>query len=629
MSYISAPHDQVKELRERLVWMMIVICGIMLLLAGRLWELQILHGSYYLELSEQNRMRSVPIKAPRGLIFDRHGRIIVNNAPSLNLYLVRADMTDPETTIAEIGQVLGWSIEEIQRRMRVSGQSPVAPVLIKQGLSLSEAARLEAHRLTLSGVKIEVEARREYLYGTLASHLLGYVGEITAEQIDMNEAGHAAPGTIIGQSGVERAYDRQLRGRDGLKRIEVDALGYERQVVNAMAPSQGNDVILTIDLDLQRVAEESLGDRPGAVIVLDPKNGELLAMVSHPAPDPNVLSGSMSQAQWQSLLTDPDHPLTNRTIQGVYPPASVFKIVVATAALESGQVTLEDEVECRGGMRFGRRFYRDWKPGGHGSMSLIDALVQSCDVYFYTVGSQMGVDLIARYAATYGLGKPTGIPLLGERRGVIPSTAWKISQIGEPWFPGETLSVAIGQSYVGTTPIQLANMMAVVANRGVSYQPHLIRAIRDRHSGRLSIFPPVQTGVADIQPETFDMLQQALAAVLTDDKGTARGSRSRLISIGGKTGTAQVVSSQRRDPQSEIPRQFRDHAWFVAFAPVEDPALVVAVLVEHGGHGGATAAPVAKQIIEAYAESYGPTSVPRIITAPSEQTDPIRTVSQG
>jgi penicillin-binding protein 2 len=600
MSYISSPHDQVKALHDRLLWMAVALCGAVALLVVRLWGLQVWYGDYYLQLSEQNRLRHVPIQAPRGLVYDRAGRLLVTNVPSLNLYVVQEDMTDPAATIAEISRTLGWPEEEVRARLSNRRRSAYLPVLIKQGLSLSEAAQLEAHRLNLSGLKIEVEARRRYLYDSMASHLLGYVGEVTAEQVESVKSETAPPGTIIGQSGLEASYDRWLRGRNGLKRIEVDALGHERRVVDAMEPARGDDLYLTIDMELQRVAEEALGGRAGAIVVVDPGSGDVLAMVSHPAADPNRLSGSMSTAEWNRLVNDADHPLTNRAIQGVYPPGSVFKIPVAAAALESGQIRLDDHLFCQGGLQFGRRFFRDWKAGGHGNMSLVDAIAQSCDVYFYRVGSMIGVDTIAKYATEFGLGQPTGIALGSERRGIVPSTEWKTKAIGEPWYPGETLSVAIGQGYVGVTPLQMADLIAVVASGGARYQPHLVKAIQDRDSGRRVTFPPVRLADAAVGSKTFHALRRALVAVVQDEHGTGGSARSKLVSIGGKTGTAQVVGSQAGAGRVKAPSGYEDHAWFVAFAPVESPTIAVAVLVEHGGHGGSVAGPLAKRIIESY-----------------------------
>jgi penicillin-binding protein 2 len=610
MSYISSPQDQVRALHDRLLWMTVALCGAVMLLVIRLWGLQVWYGDYYHQLSEQNRLRHVPIQAPRGLVYDRAGRLLVTNVPSLNLYIVEEDMTDPAATITEISRTLGWPEEEVRGRLNNRRRSAYLPVLIKQGLSLAEAARLEAHRLTLSGLKIEVEARRRYLYDSMASHLLGYVGEVTAEQIENAKSDAVSPGTIIGQSGLEASYDRWLRGRDGLKRIEVDALGHERRVVDAVEPARGDDLYLTIDMELQRVAEEALGSRAGAIVAVDPNSGDVLAMASHPAVDPNLLSGSMSTTEWNRLVNDPDHPLTNRVVQGVYPPGSVFKIAVAAAALESGQIRLEDHLFCQGGLQFGRRFFRDWKAGGHGNISMIDAIAQSCDVYFYRLGSTMGVDTIAKYAAEFGLGQPSGIALGSERRGVIPSTEWKSKAMGEPWYPGETLSVAIGQGYVGVTPLQLADLVAVVASGGARYQPHLVSAIQDRASGRRVDFPPVRLADAAVGSKTFQILRRALTAVVQDEHGTGGSARSKLVSIGGKTGTAQVVGSQSGFGQVKAPSGFEDHAWFVAFAPVESPTIAVAVLVEHGGHGGSAAAPLAKRVIESYLKPYMPSPPP-------------------
>ena len=617
MSYISSPQDQVRALSERLVWMTVLICLLAALLLGRLWGMQVFSGAHYLQLSEQNRLRHVPIQAPRGRIYDREGRLIVTNTPSLNLYLVREDMSDQEATLAEIGGVLGWPVEEIRARFSSQRRQAFLPVLIKQGLSLSEAAQLEAHRLNLPGMNIEVEARRRYLYESLAAHVLGYVGEISAEQLERAADRDLTPGMVVGQTGIERTFDEWLHGRNGVKSIEVNALGHERRVVGAREPLQGNDLYLTIDLVLQQTAESALGERAGAVVAVDPRTGEVLAMVSHPAIDANRLAGSLSTAEWNRLATDPSHPLTNRAIQGVYPPGSIFKIPVAAAVLETKQMRPDEQIFCPGGMVFGRRLYRDWKPGGHGNVSLEEALVQSCDVYFYKVGDAMGIDTIARYGEAFGLGQPTGIGLSFERRGIMPSTVWKAKAIGEPWYPGETLSAAIGQSYVGATPLQMGMMMAAVASRGQRHQPQLVRAMRDRDTGRLIVFPPVRLADVGVSARTFDFLHRALGNVVQAQGGTGGAARSKFVSIGGKTGTAQVVSSPAGG-QARAPENFQDHAWFVAFAPMEAPTIAVAVLVEHGGKGGAIAAPIAKQVIEAHmGVSQAPPSIVTDAPAPA------------
>ena len=465
---------------------------------------------------------------------------------------------------------------------------------------MKEVALVEAHRLELPGVEIQAESQRNYLYGSLAAHLLGYIGEVSTTQMEDREYAGFLPGSVVGQYGIERSYEPYIRGNPGEKGIEVDALGHEIKQLYLKEPVAGNDLFLTIDLDLQEVAEAALGQEAGAIVAIDPNTGEILAMVSHPAFNPNQISRGVSTEEWETLVKDANHPLTNRAIQGQYPPGSVFKIVVATAALETKAITPSYKVTCNGSFPFGNRSYRDWKPEGHGTVELHQALVQSCDVYFYEIGRQLGIDRLAEYSARYGLGQQTGVELLSEKSGLVPSPGWKQSFKGEPWFPGETLSVAIGQGYLTTTPLQLASLIGTVANGGSRYQPLVVKGIRERQSGRHFEFAPVKTGETEISPATLAVIQEALHGVVNEPHGTGTLAKSPWVEIAGKTGTAQVIGTRLTGGTKNLPQVFQDHAWFVAYAPLSHPKIAVAVIVEHGGHGGATAAPLARKVIEEY-----------------------------
>jgi len=596
-----------RELQNRLRFLMIGIVVIFCALLLRAWYLQITKGSFYKEQSESNRIRVVYIQPPRGMIYDRHGELLANNAPSFNLYLVLEDIANKKSLLDELARLLQMDRAELDRRINSRKNNvPYMPVKIKEGLSLKEVALIESHRLELTGTLLQPEPQRNYLYGPLAAHLLGYVGEISPAQLQDPDNSDVMAGTSIGQNGVEKAYDSHVRGGIGQKTIEVDAGGHEMKVLSVQEPTSGNDLYLTIDLAVQKAAEEALGKEAGTIVAINPRNGEILAMASHPAFDPNQLSQTLSSADWDSLSSDPGHPLTNRATQGQYPPGSTFKLVVASAALESKEVSQEDQINCTGGLYFGRRLYKDWKRGGHGLMDLHSAIVQSCDVYFYEVGRRMGIDLLADYAFRYGLGQPTGVELTSEKSGNIPTPQWKLRVKGEPWYPGETLSASIGQGFVTVTPIQMANLIATVAMSGVRYQPHLIKAIRDRATGRLYEFPPVQVGKLSLPEEIFSAIRRALSGVVSEPHGTGGAARSNLVSIGGKTGTAQVVEMKAGIETKSLSKELQDHAWFIAFAPVEDPKIAVAVLIEHGGHGGETAAPPAKKVIEEYLKNGGP-----------------------
>ncbi|RMH08395.1 MAG: penicillin-binding protein 2 [Nitrospirae bacterium] len=584
------------ELQQRLVFLKVGVMLLMGVLVLRLWQLQILDGAYYRDLAQDNRTRSVVLQPARGLIFDRHGVLLANNVPSFNLYVDLKDVPDRAELVRELGTLLKVDPKTLATKLQPRGV--LTRVKVKSGLTLREAALIESHRLSLPGVVIQAEYQRNYPVGAYAGHVLGYVGEISEDQLRQKEYEGLIRGSIVGQYGIERTYDRILRGRAGRKLIEVDALGHEKRTLSVEKPRAGDDIYLTIDFRLQKLAEDLLGEEAGAIVALDPTNGEVLALASRPSFDPNQLSRGLSPRQWQAILNDPRYPLTNRAIQGLYPPGSTFKIIMAVAALATDTVEGSDSLQCLGRYRFGRRIYRDWKPGGHGLVNLHQALVQSCDVYFYKVGHRMGINTIATYAKRFGLGQKTGIDLPGERAGIVPSPEWKQQTRGEPWYPGETISVSIGQGYVTVTPIQMAAVVAAVANGGLAAPPRLLLAVRPRETERLVPAHSVSAKPVIQQADWLPQVQAALASVVTN--GTGKRAYSAVVPIAGKTGTAQVVALRKREYEGEVPKVLRDHAWFVAYAPTDHPRIALAVLVEHMGHGGSAAAPLAKQLIEAY-----------------------------
>ncbi len=596
MASVGFQDVELGELQRRLTVLRIGLLLVVALLAFRLWHLQIREGPYYRDLSENNRTRSVILEPVRGQIYDRNGVLLANNVPSFTLYVTLEDVKDRETLIQQLTSLLGLDPDVVRRKLATKG-GKLLPRKIKDRLSLREAAIVEAHRLDLPGVMIQVESQRNYPGGAVGAHLLGYVGEISAEQLERSEFEELHQGSMIGQYGVEKTFDRFLRGKAGQKSVEVDALGHEKRSAVVEKPEAGDDLYLTIDVRLQKLAEDLLGEEAGAIVALDPTNGDVLAMASRPSFDPNVLSRELTPKQWAEIVQDEGHPLNNRATQGQYPPGSTFKVIMAAAALETKTVSPSTTVRCTGGYQFGRRLYRDWKAGGHGFIDLEQALVHSCDVYFYTVGQRMGIDTIADYAKQFGLGQPTGIELPSERVGIVPSTSWKEKVKGESWLPGETISASIGQGYVTVTPLQMASMIGTIANNGVAYRPRLVQAIMDRATGRLQELPAVARGKVEVKPQTLKLIQEGLAGVVRE--GTATRAKSALISIAGKTGTAQTAAL-RTGPEKDIPKKLRDHAWFVAYAPVEKPRIAVAVLVEHMGHGGSAAAPLAKELIEAF-----------------------------
>ena len=587
------------DIQGRLLLIKIVVLVIVGLLVVRLWQLQVRDGTYYRSLAQDNRTRSVLLHPVRGFIYDRNGVLLADNVPSFNLYVQLSDVPDREALIGKLVELLSLDKSELNKKIQAPGME--TPVRLKKGVSLKEAALVESHRLDLPGVVIRPEFQRNNPQGAHAAHVLGYVGAASEEQLAREEF-HGLPlGSVIGQYGVERIYERTLRGRAGRKLIEVDALGHEKRMISVDKPQVGDDVHLTIDFRLQKLAEDLLGEEAGAIVALDPQTGELLALASRPNFDPNALSRGLRADEWNTILQDTRHPLTNRATQGQYPPGSTFKIIMATAALETHAIGLTETVHCGGKFRFGKRTFGDWKKYGHGKVDLHKAIADSCDVYFYRLGHRMGIETIADYAKQFGLGARTGIDLPAEATGIVPSPEWKRRTRGEPWYPGETISVSIGQGYVTVTPLQMAKVIAMIGNNGRSVQPHVVRGIRERDGEWIQKWAPTQAPALALRPRQLEAIQEALAAVVTE--GTARRARSSMVTIAGKTGTAQVVSLRHKS-EDDAPKRFRDHAWFVAYAPFERPRIAVAVVLEHMGHGGSAAAPLAKQLIETYV-SYG------------------------
>ncbi|MHB8482261.1 MAG: penicillin-binding protein 2 [Nitrospiria bacterium] len=603
--YPFLPQENLKKIQRRIIFLLIVLgIGIGSILF-RSWSLQITEGSFYQEQSENNRVREVFIQPRRGKVYDRNGIVLINNVPGFTLYLIPEDVKNRDYVIHKISEVLGFTVEEIEKKIAQRQFSPYLPVKIKNGLTLKEVSLFEEDQLDLAGLKIEVEYQRNYVYGKLAAHVLGYVSEISEKQMDSPDYENLQPGTLIGQYGIEKKYDPFIRGEPGEKGVEVDALGHETKILSIKEPEGSKDLYLTIDLETQKAAEEALGEEAGAIVAMDPQTGDILAMTSHPEFDPQNLSGRVSQTDWDNLVKDPFKPLNNRAIQGTYPPGSVFKVLLSIAALEAQKIDPLKKIECHGEFPFGKRVFRDWKRGGHGAVDIHRAIVESCDVYYYKLGDLLGVDMIAEQAHKFGLGHITGIDLPSEKEGIIPSSEWKLKTRNEPWFPGETLSVSIGQGYVNFTPLQAVYMMSQVANGGYRYKPRLVRAVSsDRKTDPPIVFPSVLLDKHEISERTLNIVREALRGVVDEPHGTAGAARSEYFEIAGKTGTAQVVAAKAGAGgnlnSKTLPKFLKDHAWFVAFAPYPAPKMAVAVLVEHGGHGGSTAAPLAKKVFEAY-----------------------------
>lgn len=607
-------HHELEELHRRLRFARVGLLLLFIALIFRVWQLQIYEGEYYRNLSEDNRTRMVIRKPARGLIYDRNGALLANNVPSFSLYAILEDVEDREGTIKKLGDLIGLKEDRVREKLLSRG-SRFIPRKIGDRLTLRKAALIESSVLELPGLIVQAESQRNYPAGTTGSHLIGYVGEVSANQLEQKTFAALTQGSIVGKYGVEETFDKFLRGQPGKRGVEVDAHGHEKRTVLVHKPQAGDDLYLTIDLRLQRLAEELLGTEYGSIIALDPNNGELLALASAPGFDPNVLSRQLTTKEWAQIVNDKGHPLTNRATQGQYPPGSTLKMVMAAAGLETKAVGPSTEVTCSGGYRFGRRTFRDWKYGGHGVVKVHEAIVNSCDVYFYSLGHRLGIDTMAKFFYQFGLGQKTGVELPSERMGIVPSKDWKLRVKGQPWIAGETISVAIGQGFVSVTPLQMAQMTATFANNGTTYRPHLVRAVMERATGRLQEFPVVPKGQLAMKPETFHIIKKAMEGVVTD--GTAKRAQSSLVTIAGKTGTAQTVSLRHAPRNQELPRKYRDHAWFVSYAPVDNPRIALIVLIEHSGHGGSVAAPLAKTFIETFIQLPPIAPVIKPIMAPS------------
>jgi penicillin-binding protein 2 len=575
-----------------------VIC-VFLIFFGRLLYLQVIKGPELRFLAENNRIRLIKNLAPRGIIMDRKGRVLVDSRPAFNCMVTPEDVADLEGLTKKLSRLLHLSPDEIASIIEKRDSPPFQPVLVKRDISWEELSAIKAQRLDLPGVEIQIEPVRTYPYGSLAAHVLGYGGEINKEELQ-GKKGYQL-GDWVGKYGVELTWEKQLRGINGGRQVEVDAAGKEIRVLKEVQPVPGRNLYLTIDLDLQRFGEELLGKRSGVIIAMDPLTGEILAFCSSPSFQPALFAEGISPQVWERLVSDPLHPLQNRGIQGMYPPGSCFKIVTGAAGLEEGVINLDTSFNCTGTYFLGTRGYQCWREKGHGVIKYYRAVVESCDIFFYNVGARLGVETLGRYAEDCGFGRPTGIDLAGEKAGLVPTEAWKRERLGGRWYAGETISMAIGQSYLLVTPIQLLNLMSAVANGGTLLKPQIAKRVEDLDNKVVEEYHTEEIGKLPISAKTLEEVRAALVGVTKEDAGTGRGARIEGIEIAGKTGTAQVVRLKggERQRAENMPYELRDHAWFVAYVAAHTP-LAVVVLVEHGGHGGATAVPLAREMIRKY-----------------------------
>ena len=588
--------------RARLIYLLVALAfvGIM----ARLIFLQAIQGERYSYLSENNRIRIKRILGTRGMIYDQRGDLLVDSRPSFDLLFVPEDSENPEATLRQLAGYLGREESELLENFKQSkSRSAFDDIILGKDVDWATVVAVETHQLDLPGVTLRARPRRSYADGPAGAHVLGYLGEIGPKQLKSFKAEGYELGDEIGQYGLEKKWEQYLRGKGGGQQVEVDAVGRRVRVLSEVISGPGYTVHLTLDRKLQQTAYEALQGKEGTIVVLDVHSGAILAMASTPAFDPNVFARGIKGDEWRALIKDRLRPLNNRAIQGQYPPGSTFKVVMAIAGLEEEAIQPDTKIFDPGFFPFGNRNFRDWKKEGHGSVDLHKSLVESCDVYYYTLGTRLGIDKIAKWSRAFGLGEKSGALLDDEKSGLVPDTEWKRKRFRQPWYPGETPSVAIGQGYLTVTPLQLANMMAAVANGGTLYRPRLVSRVESIEGQRVYEQGPEVIRTIELKPETLTRVRNALADVVQGAAGTGKAARSPIIALAGKTGTAQVVEMKGAYLKSEQLTYFnRDHAWFVSYAPLNKPEIAIAVLVEHGGHGGEAAAPMAKKVAEKYAE---------------------------
>ena len=536
------------------------------------------------------------------MVFDSKGELLADNRASFNIFLIRENVKELKQTVRLLADITEQPFEQLYKRTRKA--NPFRPFLIKADISRKTMAFLEENKPEYPGVFVQVSPLRQYPSRERASHLLGYMGEVTNRQLQRLKKRNYRQGDLLGQYGIERTQENYLRGLSGFKQVEVDAYGRELRIVRPFVEKPGNNVFLTIDMELQKKAEELFEAHEGSIVVLDPSDGAILAMVSKPSFNPNIFAGGIDAKNWKGLMEDPLKPLENRAIRGQYPPGSIFKIVMGFATLNEKVARANEKILCHGVFPFGKKIFRDWKKGGHGPINFVQSLAQSCDVYYYINGHKLGIKRIAKYARMFGMGSPTGFGA-AEKGGLVPSDAWKRRRFKEKWYEGETISVSIGQGFNLITPMQAANLIATVANGGYLWKPYIVRKVRSPDGKTLFESKPSLIRKIPISQEIFQKVREALKEVVHGKRGTAKNARIKNIIVAGKTGTAQTVdlkyTGRKRKPE-ELPRKFRDHGWFVAFAPYENPAIAIAILGENAGRPGSFFAPYAKELISFYLE---------------------------
>jgi penicillin-binding protein 2 len=599
MSTTNLMPDDRRHLGVRLSALQYVVASAFALLAVAFWVFQVAQGQKFAEMAETNHLRKLPLPAPRGVLFDRFGKVLVENRNTFNIALDREQSGNLDETLRMLAAATGADEAKMRETVNRKRREPsYRPIVLVENATIEQVIAFRARRLELPGIIEQEVPARQYPSKDMGAHLFGYVSEVSETDLKRAEYDGIQPGSMVGKAGVERAYNKLLMGTDGDRFVKVNSRGREIDEIGKQLPKEGRRIQLTIDADVQRATEEGFAHfgYNGAAVILDPRSGEVLSLVSLPAYSPNQFAGGIDQASWQALMGDELKPLQNRALQGTYSPGSTFKIAIATAALEEGIATPETRVFCTGGATFYGRYFQCHLKGGHGSVDMRHAIEKSCNVYFYTLGKMLEVDRIHKWASLLGLGERSGIDLPNEVKGLVPSTAWKKTTREPKWYPGETISVSIGQGQVNVTPISLATMMMTVANGGTRYTPHVVKAVDEGKGWQPVPAPPPQSQV-QMKQSTIDALHEGLWMVVN---AAGTGGRGKILgyNVAGKTGTAQVISIEgAKVAKGKI--DVRDHGWFVFFAPHDKPEIAGVIFAEHAEHGY-LGAPIAKYAMETY-----------------------------
>ena len=600
---------ELQKFRIRLGISVIFILALFSILYVRFYYLQITQQDHYSTLAEVNRISILPLVPNRGLIFDRHGKVLAQNYSAYALEITPSKVPDIESTLDELAAFIEITPTDRQRFMKLMKESRRFKSLpIRNRLNEIEIATFATNRYRFPGVEIKSRVFRQYPEKELVSHVVGYISRINDKDLDFlelnNELNNYRGSQHIGKIGIEQSYEKQLHGITGFEEVETDAAGRSIRVLSRTLPISGNNLILSLDFGLQEAVEKAFGDRRGALVALDPNNGEILAFVSKPGYDNNLFIGGIDHENWNMLNNSIDRPLNNRALRGVYPPGSTFKPFMALAALELGKRTPEYSMADPGFFSLPgvKHRFRDWKPGGHGRVNLHKSLVVSCDTFYYSLGNDLGIDNMHNFIGQFGLGKKTGIDVENEVSGLLPSSAWKMAQHKQKWYAGDTISAAIGQGYNLTTPLQLAFATMMIANGGKAYAPRFVKQIQNSKTGEITNIPENLLYTANFKPKNLEVIRNALIDVTRPGGTAAKAGANALYTFAGKTGTSQVVRIKQGERYNEklIDERHRDHAMFIAYAPAESPKIALAVLVENTGTGGSTAAPIARQVFDYY-----------------------------